>query len=296
MRSAILERARVATLRENLKKSLWLDWRTLRCGGLPRSVRMALIVEKWIAIGSLAVRHQFAMGIHSTSRYHGTTVSELGVLQSCIVDVYDELVTTGIASQVRRAIDVGANCGQWTTAFKLFAKHAEVHALEPDPDTYRTLTRNLARLVNVSAYNVAAGASNGMGLLYRHELSVMSSQYPANQKGYDMANPIRTPVRRLDDVLDTVVDLIKIDVEGAEGEVIKGATRLLGQARYLVVEVALWPGGGEPALGVLSQIESVRPGSHIVKFGRPLGSPRRPLRQDVVIRLGDGKGPLSLTS
>ena len=80
------------------------------------------------------------------------------------------------------------------------------------------------------------------------------------------------------------VDLVKIDVEGFEIEVLRGATALLGRTRYLLIELSLGREDSTANLEVL-RTSTTSPRARIVRMGRPLGNPNAPICQDVLIDL-----------
>jgi FkbM family methyltransferase len=144
--------------------------------------------------------------------------------------------------------DVGANIGAVTlVAARLVTR---VVAFEPDPRSLVLLRRNLSmnRLGNVEVVPAALGDRAGTATLHQGAASNtgMSSLVAG---GATTAGDIPVTVTRVDDVLATRADLapqvMKLDVEGAEHLVVRGATRLLrsGQLRALVFEDRTDPQG-----------------------------------------------------
>jgi FkbM family methyltransferase len=132
------------------------------------------------------------------------------------------------------ALDIGANCGFHSLLLsKSVGPGGRVLAFEPSPSDRKKLRVNLAMNFcrNVSVLPWALGEEDGDATLYVVEgntvLNSLRSQ--ANAK---TATPTRVVVRPLDKVLRELrvekVDFIKLDVEGAELPVLKGAARLLG--------------------------------------------------------------------
>lgn len=127
-------------------------------------------------------------------------------------------------------VDVGANIGYNAVhAARRVGSGGRVVAVEPAPDNLTVLERNLAaaRLPNVTVRPVAAGRDKGHRKLYlRGDTSAVNSLYP--QSCYaSVTGVIDVPVERLDELVEDDPDLVKIDVEGAELEVLEGMERLL---------------------------------------------------------------------
>jgi FkbM family methyltransferase len=126
--------------------------------------------------------------------------------------------------------DIGANLGLHTVSLSRAAK--TVHAFEPNPLLLPALRRTLAHHANVILHECALGERNGTISLLAGEDHSMA-QVAA---GSDL------PIRRLDDVLAGPVDFIKIDVEGYEVNVFRGAERILRENHPVIVfeEVPEW--------------------------------------------------------
>ncbi len=133
--------------------------------------------------------------------------------------------------------DVGANVGELTLLFSHFA--ARVHAFEACLETSRrleTVCRATERR-NVLINRLALSDANGTIDLHIYEdaLSSFNSQADRPLKNYGMnAESVaveNVPAMTLDDYCEknsvAQIDLLKIDVEGAELQVMRGARRML---------------------------------------------------------------------
>jgi FkbM family methyltransferase len=131
-------------------------------------------------------------------------------------------------------VDVGANIGVYTGwAARLVGRDGRVHAFEPAPVTRHALCRmvDANRLDNVRVVPVAVGASAGCITLYLVQgASGLTSAVPPSIDGG--TTRVEVPMTTLDAYAEKArtgtVSLVKIDVEGYEIEVLKGATALLG--------------------------------------------------------------------
>jgi FkbM family methyltransferase len=127
-------------------------------------------------------------------------------------------------------LDVGANIGYNTLyAARRVGARGQVVAVEPTPDNLAVLERNLAaaRLSNVDVKAAAAGRAAGSFDFYvRGETSAVNSLFPSSCYAA-VTSVIKVPVAPLDDLWDGEADVVKIDVEGAELDVLQGMPRLL---------------------------------------------------------------------
>lgn len=133
-----------------------------------------------------------------------------------------------------RVVDVGAHVGLYTlTAAKIVGSDGTVFSIEPEPRNFDLLLRNikLNKLDNVIPFNVALADENARIQMYVHPFrSELHSLAPL--QGNSQRLGISTT--RLDDLItDSSVDLIKIDIEGAEPLALEGMLRLLERSPKL---------------------------------------------------------------
>ena len=155
---------------------------------------------------------------------------------------HEELVQDALAAQIGAGFtvyDVGAHIGFFTLlASRRTGGGGRVYAFEPRPDNVERLRRNIdanaARNVEVVA--VAASDRDGDAAFIMHESTLEGRLADATERS---AASVRTAT------IDGLVrdgmappDLIKMDVEGAEGAVIRGAARTIDAHRpALLIEV-----------------------------------------------------------
>lgn len=146
-------------------------------------------------------------------------------------------------------IDVGASIGSF--AIRAARAGMNVLAIEPNPDTYKVLVRNISAnsLSNVSAVNLALGSERAiMDLLiprFGTGLATLAQQDRCFGKQTLFDKHTRVPVVPLDSLTETIdtVEVLMIDVEGFELEVLRGASKTLSKTRKLILE--LWHGETE---------------------------------------------------
>ena len=126
----------------------------------------------------------------------------------------------------RTVCDIGANIGEITWALSHFCQH--IHAFEPVTDTFRLLEKNIEQnaIANVTAYNKGVGAVHETALI-----SLSSNTCGANARinnfGRSRAKTQAMDIIPLDSLNLTEVDIMKIDVEGYELDVLRGAEQTI---------------------------------------------------------------------
>lgn len=131
-------------------------------------------------------------------------------------------------------VDLGANIG----TFSVYAAHmgSKVYSVEPQPDNYKALVNNI-NLNNMNDFIIPIdfGISDYKGV------AVISDEGGGSTIKDEHKDGTTIEVMPLDEFFDLYnlesVDVLKIDIEGAEIEVILGASReTLNKCKYITME------------------------------------------------------------
>ena len=136
--------------------------------------------------------------------------------------------------------DCGSNIGMSVLFFKKLYPNARIVAFEPDPFTFETLRRNVEqnRLSDVDLHQIALDDRVAEIEFFRdvspESSSLTMSTLPQRHSGPSVV----VPARRLSEFISSEVDLLKIDIEGAEDAVLTDLSRTgkLRQAKRLHLE------------------------------------------------------------
>jgi len=133
-------------------------------------------------------------------------------------------------------VDVGANVGQLSLAAAMrVARSGRVIAIEAHPRICKYLLGNI-RLngLTIEVHNTAIGSTDG---------ELVFTDFRSDDMNFACATPpagsasFRVPVRPLDSIVgNRPVDLLKVDVEGFEVDLLKGAARTVSNCRCLYIE------------------------------------------------------------
>lgn len=159
-----------------------------------------------------------------------------GAFDTDLIQLCDELVTPDSV-----VWDIGANCGVFSFAA---AKAKSIVAVEADPFLADLLQQSVA-LNGLPVSIVPAAVYSGVGLT---EFAIAkrgrASNYIVKAGGHSQAGGERGRIMSPTITLDLLLDhfgpptLIKIDVEGAEADVLRGASRLLKHKPVIYLEVS----------------------------------------------------------
>ena len=139
-------------------------------------------------------------------------------------------------------IDVGANCGYYSIRYSDVCK--KIFAFEPVASTYKTLEANIYRnsIINIKTLNYGLSEAAGELLINLYNSSANNSIFERNIPKEHSLKKIGTELIKLNS-LDNLIaakeveipDIIKIDVEGAELNVLKGAQKTISQYRPTIL-------------------------------------------------------------
>ena len=162
--------------------------------------------------------------------------------------VHEPAITRYLLSEVRLgandvALDVGANLGWYSLLLdRLAGPGADVLAFEPDPQSFALLEKNLARndARYVRGFSVALGETSKVTTLHRYKSS--NNGRHTLLEGATSGGTVDVQVMPLErfwaeqGLHERPLRLMKIDVEGFEYFVLKGAGDLLGRCERIVLE------------------------------------------------------------
>ncbi|WP_301146527.1 FkbM family methyltransferase [Mycobacterium simiae] len=141
--------------------------------------------------------------------------------------------------------DVGANCGLFAALCAQKFPTANIHAFEPANRLQPMLAHNCAA-ANISIHPMAVGEREEVVTLYVHPDSQQAnSLQPSAVAAFLEPDKIETETTRcvaIDSFMAEHsidhVDVLKVDVQGSEGAVLRGARSALSTVRYLFVEAS----------------------------------------------------------
>ncbi len=180
---------------------------------------------------------EYAQGVGAAGRPHPKT--DRAVLQ-----------TLKSANHAITIFDVGANCGDYSQlALKILAgKQLSIHAFEPSQTAFAALEQKFDANPNLTLNNKALGSEKGERTLYFDKPgSELGSLYPRriDHHGIQMTGHEQVKVETLDTYCKErqigAIDLLKLDAEGHELEILRGAQNLFENKK--ITQVAFEFGG-----------------------------------------------------
>lgn len=170
-----------------------------------------------------------------------------------------EPVTTALFSKVVKegdvVLDLGANIGYFTLlAARLVKKSGRVYSFEPEPRNFGYLSKNISinGYDHAVAYNKAVADAPGTIKLFlcpydtgHHTINQYAGIRSYNpQMAGEKEEFVEIEAVRLDDFFEgrlTPINVIKMDVEGAEMKVLEGMEKIIRQNSHLTIFAEFFP-------------------------------------------------------
>jgi FkbM family methyltransferase len=170
----------------------------------------------------------------------------------------DIIIKNSVTSKTPIVFDIGAHHGQSIDYLKTIFPGCKIYSFEPDPESFKVLSRKESDRVEV--FNIAISNQVGEVRFFKNKISHTNSLYKINLDSNDsiratkersleksaysdeINREIRVKSTTLSKFIDdhgiSHIDLIKIDVQGAEDKVLEGAN--LSIISSIIVEVSFY--------------------------------------------------------
>lgn len=157
-------------------------------------------------------------------------------------NIFRSVLSLGLKPE--HIIDVGANCGDWTRQARRHFPHARFTLIEPNPEMAPHL-QDLVKDSDHVALHIAGAAEKSGEMLFTivdraDSCNFRISQQEAARHGFQQ---IHTPVYSVDDLLSkhrsAPPQILKIDAEGLDLSVLRGATQTLRSCELVFAEAAV---------------------------------------------------------
>lgn len=215
-----------------MRRELKLYLKTVGLGGLLRAVRAKFTgLPGYHTLTRHDCRHAFRLRVPS---------SDVPTYRQVFVDgEYDFLV----AAQPQVIVDAGANIGLASIYFANKYPEAQILAIEPEHGNFQLLRQNVAAYPNVIPIHAALWNSNeeinltdpGLGNWGFMTEAKNACVNPPDRAGHAVS--ARTVDSLMEEFGISKIDILKIDIEGAEKEVFADTTAWIAAVNSIIIEL-----------------------------------------------------------
>ena len=144
------------------------------------------------------------------------------------------------APDVKSFMDVGANVGEWTDQLLSYAgSDIEGFLYEPSKSAMEKLEARFGRDSRLVLSPAALGDDCGMATFHEEPAAGQTASL-LEGVSIDSAKEVTVPLTTLDNEFDkrgiSFIDILKIDAEGYDGRILKGAKTLISQHRFGIIQ------------------------------------------------------------
>jgi FkbM family methyltransferase len=192
------------------------------------------LVEKWIAhskpgLATAFKLRKFANAVIGRSFYSGLDFESTGEIN----------LLKAVGHYVRTFMDIGANVGDWTGHLLKYAgSDAEGFLYEPSRSAMVKLNNRFGKNSRITLIRAAIGDRCGRTVFYeepdaRHSASIFKE---VTKKSSKIEVPLTTLENEFDKHKISTLDMVKIDAEGYDGLILKGAENLISEHRIGIIQ------------------------------------------------------------
>ena len=141
----------------------------------------------------------------------------------------------------KRVLDIGAHVGDFTSTLSKLSPECEFIMVEANPhcEPYLSKLNHPYHILALSNYT----GTTSLHIEKANHIGTGASIYRENTEWYGDGKYelIETPVNTLDNLNffpDEMIDLVKIDVQGAELDILNGGNKTIKRSKYLLLEVS----------------------------------------------------------
>ena len=159
--------------------------------------------------------------------------------------VFKNVLAAGLSKNNKVVFDIGANIGEYTdmVAKSINNPGLKIYSFEPSHKTYEKLCANIMDdRVELCNFGLGERENNNVLLYSDHECSGMASLYKRQLEhvNVSMSNEESIHIKTVDDYCRTAgithIHFMKVDVEGNELNVLKGAKKMIDEGRISAIQ------------------------------------------------------------
>jgi FkbM family methyltransferase len=190
-----------------------------------RAYAFVIIFKSWTSKSS------FQFDLNGVPFFIRKGTSDFFVFTS--IFAFNEFKLSGVDKKIKTIVDLGANNGASARFFSQKFPEATIYALEPDTDNFEILRKNVQGIRNIKPLNLAIWGKDGIVSLVSSKADAWAKRFGESPAGI---RSITMP-SLLEEFQIDKVDLLKIDIEGAEVEIFENGTDWIFKVDHIACEL-----------------------------------------------------------
>ena len=261
-----------------LLRSLYLDSQFIRLPLSPLQ-KVDFIVKKYLNIAK-----NYVWGLHIGKshikvlgqNYYYYDKFGIAFLESVLIE---NRYLTSYIKPGAVIVDIGAHVGEFHIFCKKILRAAQIISIEPVKESFLLLQKNIGQ----KPYNYAVSTKKNV-IMYTPDTTIMSSSFRGSicQRQEECRGIFLDNLAEIRNLKN--IDVVKIDVEGAEYDVLRTTKKTLTKTKYLFIEVSIQRPSSGNLFEILDIIKNYCPASKIIHIGRPFSIAGKPICVDILIR------------
>ena len=156
---------------------------------------------------------------------------------------FDKILKKILKNNNNIIFDIGANKGQSIDRFSKLFKNTFFYSFEPSPEAFKILKSKYGNLNNIKLFNIALGSEKKRQIFHEYKNHELSSFIKINKKFEEKKNNIFVQIDTIDLVFKKnnlkKINLLKIDTQGYEELILKGAKKVIAKQKIDLIELEL---------------------------------------------------------
>lgn len=159
-------------------------------------------------------------------------------------------------------LDIGTNIGVHSLTAAKANPEIEIYSFEPEPNNFEDFIKNISLngFVNIRPFKIGLGQEVSIKKLYVNK-GWNKGKHSLKKSGNCNVEEVTIPIMKIDDFLDIILNekmIIKIDVEGYEGEVIEGGYKFFENTKnaVLIIELLEEINGREKCIKIIEELQN----------------------------------------
>jgi FkbM family methyltransferase len=147
--------------------------------------------------------------------------------------------------QERTIVDIGANIGNYSLLVNAISESVKIHAIEPVPNNYTELCKNVLHVNNIIPYNMAINEQSGVLSIYDYddnnsEHASLYKEVFTRLHNNSKVEEFTVKAMSLDEFCEINhienIFLLKIDTEGNEYNILRSAKRMFAEKKIEIIQ------------------------------------------------------------